>query len=145
MVLYIIDIEGLIYEEIFVCRLVREYGFQWVGRQIWDWVKLVVEGKRNCIQEMVGSFYWFENNFKCYVWILNCDDDVKKFDFICVDELIVIFEFCGDKGQFVEFFQVLGIGWFMQQMWERLEVVICNQVEVSRYCLFGLSKLQSDM
>ena len=123
MVLHIIDTEGPIHEEILVRRLAREHGFQRAGRQIRDRVKLAAEGKRNCTQETVGSFYWPENNSKRYARTLNRDDDVKKLDFICADELIAILELCGDKGQFVEFSQALGIGRLTQQMRERLEAV----------------------
>ncbi len=123
MVLHVIDIEGPIHEEILVRRLAREHGFQRAGRQIRDRVIQATDGQRRCTQEDVGNFYWPEIDSKLYARTKDRDEDVKRLDFICGEELKVILEQCNDGGQFVEFSQALGIGRLTQQMRDRLDKI----------------------
>lgn len=126
MVLHVVDIEGPIHEEILVRRLARKHGFQRAGRQIRDRVIQAVDGKRNCTTEDVGNFYWPGDISRRYARARDRDDDVKKLDFICAEELKAILEYCNDKGQFSEFSQMLGIGRITQQMRDRLESLSRN-------------------
>ena len=51
------------------------------------------------------------------------DEDTKKLDYICAEELRQILNECNDSGQFDEFSKALGIGRLTRQMKERLEMV----------------------
>lgn len=123
MVLHVIDTEGPVHEEVLVRRLAREHGFQRSGRQIRDRVIQAAEGKRDCTQEDVGNFFWPDNNSKRYARSRGRDDDLKRLDFICSEELKAILEHCNDRGQFVEFSQALGIGRLTRQMRDRLDSI----------------------
>lgn len=121
MVLHVIDTEGPIHEEVLVRRMAREHGFLRSGRQIRDRVIQAADGQRNCTQEEVGNFYWPNVSSKSFARTKDRDEDVKKLDYICAEELREILKRCNDKGQFTEFSQVLGIGRLTQQMRSRLE------------------------
>lgn len=123
MVLHVIDTEGPIHEEVLVRRLARGHGFQRAGRQIRDRVIQAANGQRSWTQEDVGNFYWPDNNSKRYARCRDRDEDVKKLDFICTEELRAILDRCNDKGNFVELSQALGISRLTQQMRDRLEAV----------------------
>lgn len=51
------------------------------------------------------------------------DEDTKKLDYICAEELRQILDACNDRGQFEEFSKALGIGRLTRQMKVRLEMV----------------------
>lgn len=126
MVLHVIDSEGPIHEDILVRRIAREHGFQRAGRQIRDRVVQATDGHRDTTQEPVGSFYWPNLNGNPSLQFARTegrDEEVKKLDYICAEELNQILRFCGDNGQFVEFCRVLGIGRLTQQMRARLDAV----------------------
>lgn len=124
MVLHIIDQEGPIHEDVVVRRLARRHGFQRAGRQIRDRVVLFAASCRTQTQEDVGTFYWPAETgaeVQQVARIKGRDEEVKKLDYICSQELAEILTVCGDKGDFVTFCQALGIGRLTQQMRSRLE------------------------
>lgn len=124
MVLHIIDQEGPIHEDVVVRRLARRHGFQRAGRQIRDRVVLFAASCRAQTQEDVGTFYWPAETgaeVQQVARIKGRDEEVKKLDYICSQELAEILTVCGDKGDFVTFCQALGIGRLTQQMRSRLE------------------------
>ncbi|WP_275098566.1 DUF3320 domain-containing protein [Sedimenticola hydrogenitrophicus] len=126
MVLHVIDSEGPIHEEVLVRRIAREHGFQRAGRQIRDRVIQAADKDRNSTQEDVGSFYWpsLDGNPSIqFARTRGRDDDTKKLDYICGEELTQILRDCNDSGQFVEFSQALGISRLTQQMRARLAAV----------------------
>ncbi|MGL6162419.1 DUF3320 domain-containing protein [Microbulbifer sp.] len=126
MVLYVIDSEGPIHEEVLVRRIAREHGFQRAGRQIRDRVIQAAEGNRKCTQEDVGSFYWPNLDGRSSTRFARTegrDEETKKLDYICAEELIQILHVCNDSGQFVEFCRALGVGRLTQQMRARLDTV----------------------
>ncbi|MCE7509572.1 DUF3320 domain-containing protein [Alloalcanivorax xenomutans] len=126
MVLHVIDLEGPIHEEVLVRRIAREHGFQRAGRQIKDRVMQIAEQHRAVTQEGVGSFHWPETSetaAKRFARTQGRDDETKKLDYICAEEINEILAACGDAGQFTEFCQALGIGRLTQQMKSRLEEV----------------------
>ena len=124
MVLHVIDLEGPIHEEVLVRRIAREHGFQRAGRQIKDRVAQIAEQHRPLTREGVGSFHWPETSEaakKRFARTDGRDDETKKLDYICAEEITEILSTCGDAGQFTEFCQALGIGRLTQQMKSRLE------------------------
>lgn len=134
MVLYVIDSEGPIHEEVLVRRIAREHGFQRAGRQIRDRVIQAAEGNRKCTQEDVGSFYWPDLDGSSYTRFARTegrDDETKKLDYICAEELAQILRVCNDSGQFIEFCRALGVGRLTQQMRARLDAVCASDVSRS--------------
>lgn len=124
MVLHVIDLEGPIHEEVLVRRIAREHGFQRAGRQIRDRVVQIAEQYRAITWEDVGSFYWPDlggSATKRFARTDGRDEETKKLDYICTEEITEILSACGDAGQFTEFCQALGIGRLTQQMKSRLE------------------------
>src|SRR5690606_6197460 len=127
MVLHIIDQEGPIHEDVVVRRLARQHGFQRAGRQIRDRVVQFAASCRTHTQEDVGTFYWPDGagaEARLLARIKGRDEEVKKLDYICSQELAGILAVCGDKGDFVTFCQAFGIGRLTQQMRSRLEGVV---------------------
>ena len=124
MVLHVIDLEGPIHEEVLVRRIAREHGFQRAGRQIKDRVAQIAERHRAITREGVGSFHWPEtagSADKRFARTEGRDEETKKLDYICAEEINEILSVCGDAGQFTELCQALGIGRLTQQMKSRLE------------------------
>jgi very-short-patch-repair endonuclease/DNA polymerase III delta prime subunit len=126
MILHVIDTEGPIHEEILVRRIAREHGFQRAGRQIRDRVLQVAAGNRSSTEEGVGVFFWPDmdgSSLTQFARMSGRDEDTKKLDYICAEELRQILNECNDSGQFDEFSKALGIGRLTRQMKERLEMV----------------------
>ncbi|MEH6388491.1 MAG: DUF3320 domain-containing protein [Pseudomonas profundi] len=127
MVLHIVDQEGPIHEDLVVRRVARQHGFQRAGRQIRERVVQFAAGYRRHTKEDVGTFYWPEETGaegRQLARIKGRDEEAKKLDYICSQELADISAVCGDKGDFVKLCQVLGIGRLTQQMRSRLEGVV---------------------
>lgn len=127
MVLHVVDLEGPIHEEVLVRRIAREHSFQRAGRQIRDRVVQIVEKHRTTTRETVGNFYWPDSNgsnARRYARTDGRDDETKKLDYICAEEIAEIVAICGDAGQFIEFCHALGINRLTQQMKSRLEEVL---------------------
>jgi len=126
MVLHIVDQEGPIHEDLVVRRVARQHGFQRAGRQIRERI-VQFAGYRAHSKEDVGTFYWPEKTGaegRQLARIKGRDEEAKKLDYICSQELADILAVCGDKGDFVKLCQVLGIGRLTQQMRSRLEGVV---------------------
>ena len=51
------------------------------------------------------------------------DEDVRKLDYICTEELREILRKSNDDGTYIAFSQALGIGRLTQQMRDRLDLV----------------------
>ncbi|PHR11217.1 MAG: DNA helicase [Sphingopyxis sp.] len=127
MVLHLVDQEGPIHEDLVVRRVARQHGFQRAGRQIRERVVQFAAGYRRHTKEDVGTFYWPEETGaegRQLARIKGRDEEAKKLDYICSQELADILAVCGDKGDFVKICQVLGIGRLTQQMRSRLEGVV---------------------
>ncbi len=130
MVLHVVDLEGPIHEEVLVRRIAREHGFQRAGRQIKERVAQIAEQHREATREEVGSFYWPETSgtaVKRFARTDGRDDETKKLDYICAEEIHEIRSACDDAGQFTEFCQALGIARLTQQMKSRLVNVFANE------------------
>lgn len=128
MVLHVIDTEGPVHEEVLVRRIARAHGFKRAGRQIRDRVEQAAHNQRDHTRESVGIFYWPDydgDQRPQFARTDGRDDDVKKLDYICCEEINQILATCNDNGQFVEFCRALGIGRLTQQMRDRLNAAQC--------------------
>ncbi|MEJ6654400.1 MAG: DUF3320 domain-containing protein, partial [Pseudomonas sp.] len=121
------DQEGPIHEDVMVRRVARRHGFQRAGRQIRERVVQFAADYGAYTREDVGAFYWPAKTgveARQPARIQGRDDEAKKLDYICSQELAEILAVCGDAGDFVKFCQALGIGRLTQQMRNRLERVV---------------------
>jgi hypothetical protein len=126
IILHVIDAERPIHEEPLIRRIAREHGFQRSGRQIRERVLAVADAERTRTQEGVGHFYWpggMEDNPVRFARSEGRDEDVRKLDYICTEELREILRKSNDDGTYIAFSQALGIGRLTQQMRDRLDLV----------------------
>ena len=133
MIVHIIDQEGPIHEDVLVRRVARQHGFQRAGRQIRERVVQLGAQDRAVTQESVGGFYWPDHetsNPRKFARTLGRDEETKRLEYICAEELKEILASCNDAGKYVEFCQALGIGRLTQQMRIRLESAISVPDEV---------------
>lgn len=132
MVRHIVEQEGPIHEDVLVRRVARRHGFRRAGRQIRERVVQLAASCGAPTREDVGTFFWPEKpdpQARLSARIQGRDEDTKKLDYICSQELAEMLAASGDDGDLVKFCQAFGIGRLTQQMRSRLERVVAEVKE----------------
>jgi hypothetical protein len=123
MIDYVIENEGPIHEEVLFRRIARFHGFKRTGKQIQD-IVLVIAKRRQChCREKVGLFFWPEKSFKERLaparW-KDRDDEKRKVEYICMEEIRAIDKLLATKGDPVELARNLGIARLSQFARDRI-------------------------
>ncbi|NTU44126.1 MAG: DUF3320 domain-containing protein [Chlorobiaceae bacterium] len=123
MIDHVIKQEGPIHEEVLFRRIARFHGFKRAGNQIQD-IVLAIAKRRQChSREKVGLFFWprerFEERHAPARW-KNRDDEMRKVEYICLEEIRAIDKLLATKGDPVELARNLGIARVSQFARERI-------------------------
>ncbi|HBF07992.1 MAG: DNA helicase [Gammaproteobacteria bacterium] len=125
MITHIIETESPIHEDILIRRIAKAHGFARAGRQIRETVFQLIDSKVPETKEEAGRFLWSSSG-TLQARTMNRDDELKKFDYICAEEIQQMLKATQDKGEYSELLKALGIGRLTQQMKARLESVRLN-------------------
>ena len=123
MIDHVIDTEGPVHEDVLVRRIARHHGFQRAGRQIRDIVINMAKQRRGRSKEDVGLFFWRKGTVKDRLVLpryKNRDDDLRKVENICIEELRAIAERLNVNNDPVEIARHLGIARLTQGARKRL-------------------------
>jgi very-short-patch-repair endonuclease/DNA polymerase III delta prime subunit len=120
---YVIEHEGPVHEEVLVRRIARFHGFKRAGKQIQD-IVLAIAKRRKChSREKAGLFFWPESRFETLHaqarW-KERDDEMRKVEYICKEELRAIDKLLETSGDPVELARHLGIARLSQFARERI-------------------------
>ena len=129
MIDHVIDTEGPVHEDILVRRIARHHGFQRAGRQIREIVIALANLQRGRTHEDVGVYYWRKETIKTRTVparFENRDNEMRKIEYICAEELQAIDAFLSLKGNPVEIARHLGIARLSQTARHRLESVFSD-------------------
>lgn len=115
--------EGPIHEEVLVRRIARFHGFKRAGKQIQD-IVLAIAKRRKChSREKTGLFFWPESRYEALHaparW-KERDDEMRKVEYICKEELRAIDKLLETGGDPVELARHLGIARLSQFARERI-------------------------
>ena len=127
MIDHIVDIEGPIHEDILSRRIARHHDFQRAGRQIRNLVLRLAKNRRGRTNEDVGLFFWRKGTVKNRLVparYANRDEEMRKPEHICAEELQHIDETLDLNGDVVELARALGIARLSRAARERLEDVL---------------------
>ena len=95
MIEHVVKVEGPIHEDLLVRRIARHHGFQRAGRQIREIVHKLARKLTRSTTENVGTFYWSKSEefqVDAPARYLGRNDETKKVDYICKEELHAIWE-----------------------------------------------------
>lgn len=128
MVDHVIDVEGPVHEDIVVHRIARHHGFMRAGRQIKDIVLGIAKSRRPRNREDVGHFYWprgtTKDNRNAPARYMGRDEQMRRVEHICLDEIRAIDSLLGDSRDPVEIARNLGIVRLSQSARSRLELAL---------------------
>lgn len=123
MIDHVIEQEGPIHEEVLVRRIARFHGFKRAGNQIQDIVLAIAKRRQSHSREKSGLFFWpkegFEERLAPTRW-KGRDDEMRKVEYICQEEIRAIDKLLGTNGDPVELARNLGISRLSQFARERL-------------------------
>ncbi len=123
MIDHVIDTEGPIHQEVLVRRIARHHGFRRAGRQIRDRVMSLANRRRGRTTESVGLFFWPKGTVKDRVAPARHsgrDDEMRKIDYICREELRAICELLSLDNDPVALARHIGIARLSRQGRQRL-------------------------
>ena len=127
MIDHIVDSEGPIHEDVLIRRIARHHDFQRAGRQMRDLVSRLAKKRRGRTKEDVGLFFWRKGTVKnrlAPARYANRDDEMRKVDHICSEELQRIDETLNLNGDVVELARRLGIARLSQSARQRLKHIL---------------------
>jgi very-short-patch-repair endonuclease len=130
MIEHVVDMEGPIHEEMLVRRLARHHGFLRSGRQIREIVVALAGDRRRKTRESVGVFYWpmGPDGERCtFARSAGRDDDLKKPEYICSEEICAINVSFSLNGDPVEIARVLGVARLSKTSRERIEEALMKR------------------
>ena len=127
MIDHVIEQEGPIHEEVLVRRIARFHGFKRAGNQIQDIVLAIAKRRQSHSREKAGLFFWPKEGFEARRaparW-KDRDDEMRKVEYICMEEIRAIDKLLGTNGDPVELARNLGIARLSQFAKERLIEVV---------------------
>lgn len=127
MIDHVIDTEGPIHEDVLVRRIARHHGFQRAGSQIRDIVIDLAKKRRGRTTESVGLFFWRKGTVKERIAPARYhsrDDEMKKAEYICQEEIQSINETLSLEGDVVSLARVIGLSRLKQGARERFEIAL---------------------
>ncbi len=123
MIDHVIDTEGPIHEDVLVRRIARHHGFRRAGRQIRERVLVLATRRRGRTTESVGVFFWPKGTVKerlAPARHSGRDDEMRKIEYICREELRAIRESLSLDDDPVAFARRIGIARLSRQGRQRL-------------------------
>ena len=123
MIDHVIDTEGPIHQDVLVRRIARHHGFRRAGRQIRERVTALAKRRRGRTTESVGLFFWPKGTVKDRVAPARHtgrDDEMRKIDYICREELRAIRESLSLDNEPVALARSIGITRLSRQGRQRL-------------------------
>ncbi|MGC9327653.1 MAG: DUF3320 domain-containing protein, partial [Candidatus Hinthialibacter sp.] len=123
MINLVIDIEGPIHEDVLARRIARHHGFKRAGRQIRDIIIRLASQNHKTTEENTGLFFWSNNPNKERLIpsrYKNRDNEMRKIDYICKEEILAINFLLSLNGDPVEFSRRIGISRLSQNARQRL-------------------------
>lgn len=123
MIDHVIDTEGPIHEDVLVRRIARHHGFRRAGRQIRERVLALAKRRRGRTTESVGVFFWPKGTVKDRLAPARHsgrDDEMRKIEYICREELRAIRESLHLDDDPVAFARRIGIARLSRQGRQRL-------------------------
>ena len=123
MIDHVIDSEGPIHQDVLVRRVARHHGFRRAGRQIRERVIEIAKGRRGRSTENVGLFFWRKGTVKdrlAPVRHAGRDDEMRKIEYICREELQAIRETLALNDDPVALARHIGIARLSQRARQRL-------------------------
>ena len=104
MIDHVIDTEGPVHEDVLARRIARHHGFKKAGSRIRDRVLGIAKSRRGSTVESTGRFYWRKHTVKnrlTQVRYRNRDNEMRKVEYICKEELQAIDRELGLRGDVV--------------------------------------------
>ncbi|NTW81832.1 MAG: DUF3320 domain-containing protein [Chlorobiaceae bacterium] len=130
MIDQVIEIEGPIHEEVLFRRIARFHGFKRAGKNIQD-IVLAIAKRRNChSREKVGLFFWPKERYeqrKAPARWKGRDDEMRKVEYICTEEIRAIDKLLATGGDTVELARYIGIARLSQFARERMVEAMDNK------------------
>lgn len=123
MINYIIDIESPIHEHVLIRRIARHHGFHRAGKQIRDIVINLARPRSNQTKERIGLFFWrkgISGEDSLPARYENRNDEMRKVEYICKEEIQAINSLLSMDGDPVEFARRIGIVRLSQNARKRL-------------------------
>lgn len=123
MIDHVIDVEGPIHEDVLVRRIARHHGFQRAGHHIRDIVIDLAKRRRGRTEEDVGLFFWrkgTEHNRLTPARHAGRDDEMRKAEFICKEEIRAIKALLSLSDDPIEIARRIGIARLSQSARDRI-------------------------
>jgi very-short-patch-repair endonuclease len=130
MIGQVIEIEGPIHEEVLFRRIARFHGFKRAGKTIQDIVREIAKRRKCHDREKVGLFFWPKKRYeqrKAPARWKGRDDEMRKVEYICMEEIRAIDKLLATGGDPVELARYIGIARLSQFARERLSEAMNNK------------------
>jgi very-short-patch-repair endonuclease len=128
MIDHVIDTEGPIHEEMLVKRIALHHGFQRVRSQLREAVLAIARRRRgSTYEDDVGRFFWKKGTVRdrlAPARYEDRDEELRKLEFICREELKAIHTTLGLGDDPVEFARRLGVARLNQASRNRLAKIV---------------------
>lgn len=124
MIDHVIDVEGPIHEDVLVRRIARHHGFQRAGSQIRDRVLKLAKNRHERTHETCGRFFWRKgtaNGQTVPARYAGRDNELRKVEYICTEELQAIDRHLRLGGDVVELARAIGVARLRHSARARLE------------------------
>ena len=123
MIDHVIDTEGPIHQDVLVRRIAQHHGFRRAGRQFRDRVIRIAKRRRGKSKENVGLFFWHKDTVKnrlAPARYKGRDDEMRKIEYICREELRAIRESLSLNDDPIELARRIGIARLSQRARQRI-------------------------